>query len=263
MVGLLACEQDPIIFTTPEGFLQVAEESLSVTENSEDPVAITILYGNGTNPNGVTVNYTVTAADPSRFTLTPSTGSITIPAGEFSADLILDPVDNFDVDGDAEVVITLSTDSDVPVGIGGEGNFSTSTTITIIDNDCPIDIESFVGTYDVFENFTGGQNAPLGLADFFGESYQLEMTLAANDPTGTKLEVNNSAGFDVYINDGSILVFDTCNNQISFEGGFPTVALFRTFEYTGSSYSEENGVIQATGPLATFGPYQFTFTKQD
>ena len=258
-------EQENITYDIGQGFVQFTGTSASVVENSSDPISIEILYGGSiaSNQNGINVNFTIEGADASRLNVTPSTGTIQIPAGQTSASISVLPIDNNIVDGNLEFSISLSTDSDKPVGIGGEGINNASYDITIVDNDCPVDINGFVGTYTVFENFTGGNNAPFGLNNFFSESYQIELTLAPNDPSGTKLIVNNSAGFNTYIANGTVLAFDTCNGKVTFDGlSEVEVALFRTFVYEDSSYDETDFIIKATGPLATFGPYQFTFTKQ-
>lgn len=250
------------IFDTPNGFIQFASSTASITENSSDLMVTTVLFGGESNETGITVKYTVTSSDPSRYTLTPSSGTIDIPAGEFSTDIVLKPIDNFDVDGNVDVLIELTTASSKPIGVAGENIEFAKKAITIIDNDCPIDINSWVGTYTVFENFTSGGNAPSGLNNFFGESYQVELSLLPGDITGTKVVINNSVGFNTYFIDGSVMSFDTCNKKISFDAGFPVVGLFRTFEFTDSSYNESKFEIVATGPLANFGPYQFTLTKQ-
>ena len=258
-------EEENITLDIGDGFVQFAGSSASVQENSTDPISVEVLYGGSlaSNTNGINVNFTLEGADASRFTVTPANGTIQIPAGQASASITVLPIDNYVVDGNLNFSITLAADGDKPVGIGGEGINNSTFDLTIVDNDCPVDINGFVGTYTVFENFTGGTNAPSGLNNFFGESYQLEMTLAPNDPSGTKLIVNNSPGFDTYIPNGTVLAFDTCNGKVTFNGASQVqVALFRTFVYTDSGYDESEFVIEATGPLATFGPYQFTFTKQ-
>lgn len=259
--GVVSCEEDLLVYDTDTGFLQLSATTGTITEDTMDPIVTTVLVGSGTNENGVTVNFTVNSADASRFEITPASGSITIPAGEFSADISLQVIDNVTADGDLDVTIELNSSSSLPLGIGAEGNFSTSRTITIVDNDCPVDINAFVGTFSVFENFTGGVNSPSGLNNFFGESYQVELSLVAGDASGTKVMITNSPGFNEYIADGTVMTFLACSGEVLFDDGFPTVALFRTFEYDASTYSEADGVIQCTGPLATFGPYQFTFTK--
>lgn len=255
-------EQENLVYGGPD-FIQFANASSSGTETdgAASPFVTTVLVGSDSNDAGVTVNFTVTSSDPSRYSVSPAGGTLEIPAGEFSGEILITPVNNLDVDGDLEITITLQESSSLPAGLGGEGVNLASKTITLIDDDCPIDIDAFVGTFAVSENFTAGVNSPFGLADFFGEAYQLELSLAPGDVTGTKVEINNSAGFNVYIDDGTIMSFNACPGTISFDAGFPVVALFTTFVYDASTYDEATSVIQATGPLASFGPYQFTFTR--
>ncbi len=126
--------------------------------------------------------------------------------------------------------------------------------------------------------FTAGPNSPSGLSDFFGESYQLELDRVVGDATGSRFVVSTTTGFDFYLVDGVVIVFDV-NGTFSFEDGLPVdvdddgvetieedgfafVGGFRNFEYVTSMYDYENVVLQADGPLATFGEYQFIFTKQ-
>lgn len=257
-----SCEQDLLVYDTPNGFVQLSAESGTITEDTTDPIITQVLIGAGTNESGVTVNFTVTSSDPSRFVVTPASGTIDIPAGEFSADIAIVPVDNIAADGDLDVVIELSTGNSLPIGIGGEGNFNTARTITIVDNDCPVDINAFVGVFTVFENFTDGVNAPLGLSDFFGESYQVEMALQPGDTSGTKVVVTNSAGFNTYLTEGTVIQFLACSGELLFEAGNPTCAEFAVLAIEDTSYDESIGELQVAGPLGGFGPYQFTFTRQ-
>lgn len=257
-----SCEEDIPLYDTPNGFLQVPTATGTIAENAGEEIVTRVLLGRSTNESDLTVNFTVTSSDASRYTVVPSTGTIVIPAGEFSAEISLTPINNFDTDGDLDVTIQLLESDGVPVGIGGEGVYLDKRVITVVDDDCPITIEDWVGTYTVFENFTAGVNAPLGLNNFFGESYQVEMSLPANDITNAKVIINNSPGFDTYINNGTVMSFLTCSKTVNFDAGFPQVALFRVFQFTGSSYNDSDFVVQCTGPLATFGEYQFTLTKQ-
>lgn len=257
---LASCEEDLTIFDTEDTFVQLASATGAVGEGDESIIS-TVLLGAGTNASGVSVSFTVTSADNSRFTVTPASGTIEIPAGENSADIVIAPVDNLLVDGDLDIVVELTTGSALPVGIAGEGMEFASRAITLIDDDCPVDINNFVGVFEVFENFTAGVNSPSGLNNFFGEAYQIELALAPGDATGTKLVLTNSAGFNEYIADGTVITLNACPETITFDAGFPTVALFRTFEYDASSFDDVDAIIQCTGPLSTFGDYQFTFTK--
>jgi len=258
-------EEENVSLAVGEGFIQFAKTSANLPEESSSPTTVTVVYGGSAeqNTNGITVDFEVTSSDNSRYTVSPSGGSVTIPAGQVSADITITPVDNFDVDGNVDVTVKLSTSSSKPIGLGGENVRFNEFVVTLIDNDCPININAFVGTYSVSENFTAGVNSPSGLSDFFGESYQLEMVLDPNDISGTQLVITNSVGFNTYVPDGTIIKFDTCNGKVSFDGqNQVNVALFRDFQYTDSSYSEADAEILCTGPLATFGAYQFTFTKQ-
>jgi hypothetical protein len=259
------CEQqENITFDNNNGFVQFAQTEASIVENSADPIEVTVLFGGSAEQNsmGITVNYELTSADTTRYTVTPAGGTLMIPAGEVEANILLTPINNLFVDGNADISISLAASSSVPVGLGGAGLAFNTLSITIVDDDCPISINDFVGTYSVDENFTAGRNSPSGLNDFFGESYQLEMVLDPTDVVGNKLIVTNSAGFNQYVPNGTVLTFDTCNGKVTFDGANSVnLALFRDYEYTDSSYDENNFIIKATGPLSTFGEYQFTFTK--
>ena len=261
-----SCEQqENVMYTSEKGFVQFATASSSAIENNETATVISVLFGGkaSQNTSGITVNFEVTSSDATRYAISPANGTVEIPAGEVSAEITFTPINNLLVDGNVDIVISLSNTSSVPVGLGGEGiNFS-AFEMTLVDDDCPIAINDWVGTYTVFENFTGGGNAPLGLNNFFGETYQVDLVLDPTDVVGNKLILSNSPGFDTYIANGTIIAFDTCNGKISMNGGNSAeVALFRDFIWDDSSYSESKFEIQATGPLATFGPYQFTLTKQ-
>ena len=129
-----------------EQWLQFGEQTYTVTENSASPLVVKVFYGADTNPDGVTVNYTVVSDNPDAYEITPSGGTIEIPAGEFSADIVINPVNNAETDGNKEIVITLDNE-DIPVGLAGEGLFNADTTVTITDDDCELDLSSFAGTY--------------------------------------------------------------------------------------------------------------------
>jgi hypothetical protein len=261
MVFTVSCEEDLIIFDTPNGFLQVDSPTGSIAENDTEPLVTSVLLGRSSNESDLTVNFQVVSDSPGRFTVTPSSGQIVIPAGEFTAEIVLNTINNFETDGDAVVEIVLLESDGVPVGIGGEGINSAKRVITITDDDCPLEINDWVGTYSVFENFTGGVNAPSGLNNFFGESYQMAAALVPGDVTNSKVVWTNSSGFNVYFDAGTVMSFISCAGTVSFDAGFPRVAEFRVFQFTGATYNENDYVIQCTGPLATFGPYQFTLTK--
>lgn len=260
---LVSCDEDLIVYDTETGFIQFASTSSSIEEAAlGGPSVTTVLLGDGENTSGVTVNFTVTASDPSRFTVEPSNGTLTIPAGQFSGDIVITPIDNVVVDGNMDITLELTSGSSVPVGIGGEGMQAASKTITLIDDDCPVDLAQFTGTFDVDEVFTSGVNEGLSLAAAFGESYQLELTAQPGDATGTKVVITNSPGFNEYIPDGTVFTLQACPGTVGWDPNPVNIAVFADMTIEVSTFNEGQGKITADGPLGGFGPYQFVLTKQ-
>lgn len=256
-----SCEKNEVpVIDYGEGFLQLSSTTGTLSEDSTEPAITTVMLGNdGTNPNGVTVNFTVTSSDESRYTVTPNSGTIEIPAGEFSADILVEPIDNFDVDGDIDVVIELTESSDLPLGIAGEGLVAKSRTITLVDNDCPVDSDAFVGTFMVEEVFTSGQNEGLSLAAEFDEEYQIELTPQPGDLSGTKFIISNVV--DTFIPEGTVLTLLSCSGTVSFGSETINLAVFADLTIESAVYDEEASSITVTGPLGNFGPYEFKLTR--
>lgn len=261
-LGLLtACEEDLLVFDTETGFVQLSSATGEIEEAAASPIVTSVLLGSGENASGVTVNFTVTAADPSRFTVEPSNGVLEIPAGQFSGDITITPVDNVIVDGNMDITISLESSSSVPIGVGAEGMELTSRTITLVDDDCPVDIDAFVGTFSVSEVFTAGTNEGVTLAGAFGESYQIEMVAQPGDVTGTKLVITNSAGFNQYIPDGTVMTLQACPGTVSFGGPSLNIAAFADLTIEEATFNETQGSVKVSGPLGNFGPYEFVLTR--
>jgi len=241
-------------------FIQLADASdSSISENSSDSVIIEVILGQPQSSD-ITVNFEVTG-DASRYSVSPAS-SLVIPQGETSGTIEFSPTDNFESDGEATIVLALLASSDLPIGIGGTPN-AVSKSITIDDDDCPITIEDWVGTYSVAEVFTSGANEGLTLSGAFGEVYQIELALAPNDPTGTQVVVANSAGFDTYITDGIVMTFLTCSSSVSFDTGVLTLrGGWGDHELENSPYNEGAFTITGNGPVGNFGPYEWVWTKQ-
>lgn len=159
-----------------------------------------------------------------------------------------------------DVVLTSTSSSKITAGLTGE---TLPVTQRILIH--PSIVYPFIGTYSVDEGFTSGTYAPLGLTDFFGETYQVELELMPDeDGTGTTILISTSNGFDPYFFPGVELTLQPNGSLYfddSFDPGNPVIALFRILELTSSSYDFLNGVIQADGALGEFGPYRFTLTK--
>lgn len=127
-------------------WLQFGSKTYTVTENSTEPLVVQVAYSADTNPNGVTVNFSVVSDNPDAYTISPEGGTLDIPAGEFIGEIVITPIDNADTDGNKEITISIDN-QDIPVGIAGEGVYNTEAEVTITDNDCELDLASFEGTY--------------------------------------------------------------------------------------------------------------------
>ncbi len=141
-LGLLAsCEEDLVVYDAGEGFIS-NEVSSATTSEDGDPISTTIALGTDVNTSGTTVNFDVIveSGDASRFSITPSNGVLEIPAGEFSGEIVVEPIDNINADGNAVIRVELSESNALPVGTAGLGLEKTTTVFTITDNDCPTEI---------------------------------------------------------------------------------------------------------------------------
>lgn len=261
-------------------FLESSPAVIGVFQGAEGTIDLDVNIQVPTTSSDLTINYdmmSVSGADPN--TVFSNNGRTVAPAGSTSyagpdnntgivysylAKISLDLEDLAGVTLSEpmvfDVVLTGTSSEIISAGVAGE-SFPTSRRIIINPS-----LDGFVGTYTVAEQFTGPPNAPNGLGFFFNETYQVELARMSGDATASKFVITNSAGFDSYFIDGAELTFGF-DGTLSFddgnsEDGFPVVALFRIFEYTSSSYDYDNLVLQADGPLSTFGDYQFVLTKQ-
>lgn len=201
-----------------------------------------------------TVNVSVVSTSTATANQYSFNGTVTIPANTWGAELVITGnQDGLSLTGDN---LILQID-----GIDDGGVPSPSTLTVLIVQTCPFTIGNFTGTFSVDENFTSGVNSPNGLSFFFTETYQVELALDPSDTTGSKVILTNSAGFNEYIPDGTVITIDEESGDIIFDAGNPLLAGFRNFAYTDSFFDTCALSFQCSGPLATFGPYQFTFTK--
>lgn len=233
----------------------------NVSEATPQPKQVAVLFSSDSNPNGVDVNFSYTASTPDGYTVEPSNGVVTIPAGEFVGYITVTPVNDLIASDDIILNFTIENNS-MPVGIAGQGIYNVTSELTIIEDDCPIASNDWVGSYSVNEVFTSGTNAGLTLAGAFGESYLVVMTLDATDPTGTKFVLSNAPGFNVYFDAGTIMTFLTCTKQVNFTPAMPRLAEFAAFTNQTSVYNDDAFTVKCNGPLGNFGPYEFILTKQ-
>lgn len=252
--------------TTPDlgresQWLQFERAAYSVPENSPEPGQIAVLYAAETNDSDIQVSFTYTASQADGYIVEPANGIVTIPAGEFMGYITVTPINDNTASGDITIDFSIEGNTGFNLGIAGEGVYNTTSTLTIVEDDCPIDLSEWVGIYSVDEQFTSGVNAPFGLADFFGEIYQVELSVDTSDPSGTQVIINNSPGYNIYFYDGTVMSFLTCNQEVEFDNGNPVVADFVQYNFTSSAFNTESHTITCSGPLANYGPYEFILTK--
>lgn len=140
-----------------QSFVAFDGASASVSESSLDPSSIKVLRGSTDASQPLEVSYTVSSLYQDSngnangtFTIENS-GTLTIPAGEFSGIIGVRPVDNGASDGNKLITITLSSVSNSAVNVGypGPEGLSKTFSVTIEDDDCPLVLEDLTGTFDV------------------------------------------------------------------------------------------------------------------
>lgn len=220
------------------------EMTVSVGSESSESVDLTIFTGNQTGSArtfGINVVESSTL-DPSTYSL-PET--VTIPANSNEATISLD-ITGSGIDNAGDVLV-LQMENEAGLYVGDE------LTVNIIKV-CPFDASQWAGTYEVSEVFTAGGNAGLSLAAAFGESYQVE--LVEND--SNSVIVNNSEGFNKFMNNGTVLTFGACAGNVMLSTS--NIADFANLTVTSSSFDEATQTITVTGTLGTYGTYQFVLT---
>jgi hypothetical protein len=161
LITFTSCESDGEIDSPSyEGtsWIQFESEAVSVTE--ANTINIPVLLASSDNTSGTTVNFTVSSQASDRFNITQN-GSVQIPAGEFSANIELIPVDDNMVNGDAEITISLSN-TGVGIGLGGEGVRFHNTVVTLVDDDCvPTPSASYTASVRAFNDDAPSYTATL------------------------------------------------------------------------------------------------------
>lgn len=165
LIGLLiACDENPPILFT-DAVVVFEGNDISITESvgggNETPnsTTLTISRANADISQALTINYTAEAILVSTgatvsdaFTISGTAGQITIPANAYEASITLSTVNNLDTDGAKEVTITLtSAEGGINIGYPGPDSPRKSIKVTIEDDDCPFEIDNFIGDYECDE----------------------------------------------------------------------------------------------------------------
>jgi hypothetical protein len=266
---------------TERGWVQFMDGSPAVItafQGAEGKIELDVNLQVPNTSSDLTINYdlvSVSGGDPNA--VFSNTGSVVAPAGQTSfmgpanitgkeyTFLSLIELDLTDLAGATinepmvfDVVLTGTSSSQITAGLAGE-TFKVAQRIVINPS-----LSNLNGVYSVDENFTDGVNAPFGLTDFFGESYQVELMVVEGDASASTMTATNSEGFDTYFIPGVVIDFSA--SPLSFDDGYtpalPVVALFVEMSIATSTVDFGNGVIRCDGEAGPYGPYQFTLTKQ-
>ncbi|PKQ70610.1 hypothetical protein [Raineya orbicola] len=173
-----SCEKSRPVVYTGENFVAFEDTLLSIPESSakEDAngetqaipsiATIRINRGSGDISKDLVVSYSVKAKYVTTDTLgnevilgdvpegnfyLSSPGAVTIKAGEGFAFITVTVVDNDQTDGNKKLTFTIESTSDASFTIGypGPDKKAKSMVLYIEDDDCPLDINDFVGTLKV------------------------------------------------------------------------------------------------------------------
>lgn len=131
-------------------WLQFDKTDYTVSEGAGTTVKIPVLLAGSSNPNGLDVKFNVTSNSPTAYTISPSNGVLRIEPGKFVAYIEVTPINN-DLIADDVVLDFTFGDNAVSIGLAGENRENKTTKLTIIEDDCPFDVNEFVGTYEALE----------------------------------------------------------------------------------------------------------------
>ena len=258
-----------------ESGAQAFADGSSVVSNNVQ--AIRIVRGGTDLSEAVTVSVTVAATyvDDNDFVsagedaldqikIGSDLSALTIPAGKSSASFNVITTNNDISQGNISVVFTITSVSDATYQIGYlSGNVRASTTLNVIDDDCPIDLASFVGEYsytvvgtDYNANFAGDDLCGFNICP----TGNITLAVDASDATGkTAILTGADLGSDY------IIEFITCPKQVEVKNSLSSF-LGRTAwaMQQGSvlgTYDDASKDININGVLGTNGDWTIKMKK--
>lgn len=195
-------------------------ELIRSSTDLSSPLTITIVV------NGVFVDstdFSLPGDDASStFNISEDVAAVTIPAGKVSAQFLIAAKNDLEPSGNKQIALSIQSVSDpsYQIGIGaGENKRNKQLNLTVVDDDCPIDLISFEGDYEV-TNFVGAPGASYdGLVlDYLG-LVGSTVTLAADpsDPLGTTAILSGG----LHAEKDLVLKFNTCENAVYIDSRYP------------------------------------------
>jgi hypothetical protein len=158
-------------------------------ESDDDPIEVTISYSGGLRSSDIDVTYTISSPDGAvegeDYELPASSGSVTIPAGEASVSFVAieELIDNAVSDGARTVVLTLEDADGLTLGFPGPDGIKKSIELVIKDDDCPFDLNTLAGDYDVEIISEASFGNPAG-------SWFTETTISVGSTANTLKDIN-------------------------------------------------------------------------
>jgi len=263
-------------------FLTTNPDVIGAFQGAKGTIDLDVNVQVPTTSSDLTINYalqSVSGADPN--TLFSDSGTTIAPAGKTSyagpdndtgfeySYLAMITLNLADLEGATitepvvfDLVLTGTSSPSITAGIEGETR-PISQRIVINPS-----LTAFEGVFSVDEIFTSGTNAGLQLANAFAEDYQVELATVEGDSTASTMVVTNSADFDTYYTNGTIMTFKidgTLDVDDGFNFNIPYLAGFNYHFVDTTSYDYGTGVIVCSGDFGSpsnYGPYQTTLTKQ-
>lgn len=139
MVAVSCFEEND--FTIPDEFAWVGFEksSFNIGEDSGDDVTATLIVSSATLSSALNLTYTVTSSDALEgidYSLPSGTGSMTVPAGSNTVDIVLieSVLNNDNVTGDRTVVFEITDAGGLNFG-GPDGQFKATVTVVLAEDD--------------------------------------------------------------------------------------------------------------------------------
>jgi len=214
---LTSCEEDTVTYNGKNfvSLNSVASTRLNFRENAgTSEIPVNIAFARSTD---LVVNYTLTSevAQTGVHYNDLTGGSVTIPAGETSANIRIQVIDNEDIDASKPLFLTLTdvSDSDVSLGLTDRGSIYKR--FLIVNNDCTTNFDIWVG------------------------ALKITMDAAVTDATG---DFNEDGECNILLVDG-----------VLHPNGAPDAPI--TFTFTPSSPNSPTGTIVALEQIYQAGGY--------
>lgn len=248
-VLIFSCESiETTNLGTDTKWIQFDKAAMSITESNPMPLMVPVLFASDSNENGIDINFSYTSSVPTGFTVSPASGVLNIPAGEFVGYIEVTPMDDSVAGGDIVLDFTLENNT-LPTGIAGENIYNHITKVTINDDDCPLDMMSFAGTYSALEDGTynyevtvtyDAVNDVLFLVNLYETGGDSVIRLDYSDPTnpiayfeslnyGAIMATDGNGDYygvdPVLLGGTEVSTFLTCNNfmDLNFRRYFPAL----------------------------------------